>query len=121
MRDHNDSLGRLLRIDDDTALSGYSAGLQAAYAFSPEAWRDSALATARALAATGQPFTVADLHAHGVAEPDKPNRWGAVFAAISSLKIARVVGWTAHRTAGGSENGVRVWVGTTEHAGGDTE
>lgn len=117
MTDNNDTLGRLLRIDDETALPGHSDGLQAADAFSPEAWRETALAAAEALAATGRPFTVADLHANGVAEPDIPQRYGAVFAAIRNRGIARVIGWTAHRTAGGSENGIRVWVGTTDPAG----
>lgn len=116
-----DPIEQLLKINDEASLPGFSDGLQAAYAYTPEAWRDTALAAAEALAATGRPFTVDDLAAHGIGEPDRPQRYGAVFAAIRNRGIARVIGWTAHRTAGGSENGIRVWLGTTDHAGGDTE
>ena len=119
MNGNEDTLGRLLRIDDATALPGQPDGVQAALAFSAETWRESALAAAKALAATGKPFTVADLHALGLAEPDRPQRWGAVFAAIRTHGIARVIGWTAHRTAGGAQTGVRIWVGTTEAQAGE--
>ena len=107
-----DSLDQLLKLDPASSLPGYSDGLQAAYAYAPDEWREQGLALARYLAGTGEPFTVADLQRLGLPEPEKPEQWGALVAAMRNRKIAEHIGWTEHTTAKGKKHGVRIWQGT---------
>ncbi|GAB3621138.1 hypothetical protein GCM10027417_23990 [Glutamicibacter endophyticus] len=108
-----DALGQLLKLDPATSLTGYSDGLQAAYAYTPDEWREHALRLATSLASTGQPFTVSDLRRLGLPEPEKPQQWGSLIAAIKHQRIAKQVGWAPSLTARGEERGVRVWQGLT--------
>lgn len=123
MTDNNDTLGRLLRIDEATALPGHSDGLQAAYAFSPEQWRTDATRVAKQLAQDGHPFTIDDLRDRGVQEPDIGQRWGSLMAALKAADIIRLHSVTLHRQPSGDQAGIRVWVGTADQieAGGHFE
>lgn len=105
-----DDLERLQRIDAASILPGAPDGVQAAYAYTDETWRDDALAVATALAATGLPFTVETLRRHGVPDPTHPNEWGSLVAAIRHRGIARMLGWISTRDRHG-ERAIRVWVG----------
>lgn len=113
MSDNNDSLGRLLRIDDDSSLPEHSDGLQAAFAFSADEWRTDAIQVATELAKTGEPFTIDDLRRNGVPDPDKPQRWGSLIAALKAIDVIRFHSLTLHRQPSGDQVGLRVWVGTT--------
>lgn len=119
----DDILGRLLRIDDATALPGHSDGLQASYAFSAEKWRADATRVATVLAQDGHPWTIDDLRDHGVPEPDRPQRWGSLMAALKAAGIIRLHSLTLHRQPSGDQTGIRVWVGTADQieAGGHFE
>ncbi|ASN38840.1 hypothetical protein CGQ24_07335 [Arthrobacter sp. 7749] len=111
---NNDTLARLLRIDDETALPGHSDGIQAAYAFSPEEWRADATRVATALARDGHPWTIDDLRGRGVQEPDRPQRWGSLVAALKAAGVIRLHSVTLHRPPSGDLSGIRVWVGTAD-------
>lgn len=106
-----DSLEKLLKIDSASSLPGYSRGIQASFAYTPETWREQGLSIARQLADTGEPFTVRDLKAHGLPEPEAKNHWGSLVAAIRQRKIAQQIGWTGVSAKNGDTSGVRVWQG----------
>lgn len=80
-------------------------------------WRSCALAGIRHLAATGRPFTAADVAALGVPEPDHRNRWGGVFSAAARAEIIRPVAIVRgyRRTSHGAF--VRLWVGADHGTG----
>lgn len=107
-----DSLEKLLKINDANSLAGLSDGVQAAYVFAPDEWREEALAVAVALASTGYPFTVDDLRRRGIAEPDKPQRWGSLIAVLKNQGKVRLHSVTLHQIPKGPIQGIRVWVGT---------
>lgn len=74
-------------------------------------WRDCADRAIDYLAASGQPFTAADLTELGVPAPDHPNRWGALFqAAYRSGRIVPV-GYARSTAASRHAGVVRVWCG----------
>lgn len=114
MSDNNDTLGRLLRIDDATALPGHSDGLQAAHAFSPDEWRADATRVITELAQAGRPFTIDDVRRNGVQDPDKQQRWGSIIAALKATDVIRLHSVTLHRQPSGDQAGIRVWVGTAD-------
>ena len=108
----SDSLDDLLKLSN--ALPGLPDGLQAAYAYSDEEWRDKATAVARKLAQAGEPFTVDDLRRHGVPDPTKHQHWGSLIAGLSYAKIIELHGLALHRSPGGAVEAVRVWIGGPE-------
>lgn len=103
-----DPIERLLRIDAQSSLPGLPDGPQAAFAYTPDHWREQGLKIARELAATGQRFTVVDLKRRGLPEPPHYNQWGGLFAAIGHRRIAEVTGWTSHERRG-VERPIRIW------------
>lgn len=109
---HRDSLKTLLKLDSESILTGLPDGIQAAYEFAPEEWRAECERVIRELAATGQVFTVDTLRRHGVKEPDKPVRWGSVFASMRNRSVIEQVGLQLHRAAGGGTSAMREWRGT---------
>lgn len=104
-----DQLDRLLKIDDQSHLPGAPRGLAAAWAYTPREWQDRGLQIARTLAATGHPFTVADIQKQGMPEPAAHHYWGGLMTAIYNLRIAECVGWASHHDSYGRERPVRVW------------
>ena len=111
-----DSLERLLKINDAVSLTGLSDGVQAAYAFSAEEWRDAARAVAIGLAQEGEPFTVDDLRRRGIPDPSKPQYWGSMIAVLKNEGLVRLHSLTLHQIRKGDTQSIRVWVGT-ERAG----
>lgn len=109
---NGDPIDKLLKIDAPSSLPGYSDGIQASYAYTPEQWRRNALSVARQLADAGEPFTVRDIKAQGIPEPDRPNQWGSLIAAMRHQKIAEQIGWTGAVMKSGDISAVRVWQGT---------
>lgn len=107
-----DALSNLLKLGSDSTLTGLSDGVQAGYEYADQDWMGRAERTARALASFGDPFTVDDLRNHGVPEPDKPQRWGSLFAALRAKGVVRLHGLALHRTQSGESRSLRVWVGT---------
>jgi len=81
------------------------------YQFSPEDWRDEAEGIIRYLASTGQPFTADDLRDMGLAEPDHPNRFGALFNAMAHDEIIRCVGYAKARKVSRKGGRILVWQG----------
>lgn len=106
-----DDHAKLIKLAPSTALPGYSDGLQAAYAYTSEQWRDQALDIVCSLAADGEQFTAEDLRRLGLPAPEKPQQWGSLFAALQHHGIAEAVGWGPSTTASGQERGVRIWQG----------
>lgn len=106
-----DAHGKLIKLDPSTALPGYSDGLQAAYAYTPEEWREHALRIARHLASTGKPFTVRDFKTYGLQDPETPQQWGSIVAAMRKMQIAHQFGWTGAPLKSGDVSAVRVWQG----------
>ncbi|WP_404291198.1 hypothetical protein [Glutamicibacter arilaitensis] len=106
-----DFLDQLLKLDPNTALPGYTDGLQSAFAYTTEQWRDQALDIVCSLAADGERFTAEVLRRLGLPAPEKPQQWGALFAALQHHGIAEAVGWGPSTTASGQERGVRIWQG----------
>ena len=78
-------------------------------------WRDDMLDAIERQAATGVPFTCYDAaRAHGIPDPDIPNRWGAAMRAAAKLGIVvpvHVVRLTRRRAHGSYTT---VWIGA-EH------
>lgn len=75
-------------------------------------WRADAEDAVLHLAALGVPFGADDVRTLGVGEPDRPNRWGAVF---SALHAAGYLAPTGYQTSGRRprNHGVQgLWVGT---------
>lgn len=108
-----DSVDQLLKLDLNTSLTGYSDGIQAAYAYTPDEWREHGLRLATSLASTGRPFTVSDLRRLGLPAPEKPQQWGSLIAAIRHQRIAEQIAWAPSITQSGEVRGVRVWQGLT--------
>lgn len=104
-----DPIDKLYRLDG--VLQGRPDGLQASYEYSDDEWRTQAEQVAYKLAQAGAPFTVDDLRKHGVPDPDKPQRWGSLIAALATLKVIELEGLALHRSPGGAIEAVRVWVG----------
>ena len=112
-----DSLEKLFKINDGTILAGLSDGMQAGFVFCSEAWRDQARATALSLAQAGVPFTVDDLRRGGVDEPDRPQRWGSIFATMKNQGLISLHSLTLHQIRQGDTQSIRVWVGTKDAGG----
>lgn len=74
-------------------------------------WQAGALKAIMSLAATGKPFTAADLEDLGVGQPDHSCRWGSVFAEAKALGLIRRVGYTASRRPSRSGGVCAVWQG----------
>lgn len=77
-------------------------------------WRSGADLAVESLAATRRPFSVDDIRAMGVSEPDHPNRWGGLFGAWSKRGLIRRTGRTVpsrHALRNGSR--LPEWVGVT--------
>ena len=107
-----DSLNNLLKLDSESIVTGLPDGIQAAYTFAPEEWRAECEHVIRELAQTGQPFTVDSLRRHGVQEPDKPVRWGSVFASMKKRGVIEQTGVHLHQAAAGGISAIREWRGT---------
>lgn len=110
-------LSELLKLSDTPSVTGLSDGLQAAYVFAPDAWKAAALAVLRDLASAGDDFSIDDLRRHGIGEPDKPQRWGSLFAVMKNYGLIQLVGLQQHRTPKGDGNLVRRWRGTASALG----
>lgn len=106
-----DDHAKLIKLAPSTALPGYSDGLQAAYAHTPEEWRAHALRIARYLAGTGKPFTVRDFKTYGLPDPEVQQQWGSIIAAMRQKQIAHQIGWTGAPIKSGDISAVRVWQG----------
>lgn len=68
------------------------------------AWETNALLAIETLAATGTPFTAADLTLLGIDDPDHPCRWGSVMAKAKTLGLIERVGYgpsPRHSRSGG--------------------
>lgn len=111
-----DSLNNLLKLDSELILTGLPDGIQAAYTFCPEDWRADCERVIHELAATGQVFTVDTLRRRGVEEPDKPVRWGSVFAAMSKRGVIEQTGVQLHQAAKGGISAIREWRGVAQVA-----
>lgn len=107
----DDAHAKLIKLDPSTALPGYSDGLQAAHAYTPEEWLDTATGAAVRLAETGHPFTVDHLRDAGVPEPDRPQRWGSLMAGLSQSRIIEFYGLTIHQTKNSGPAPIRIWRG----------
>ncbi len=59
-------------------------------------------------AETGLPFEVADVAELGVPEPDRPERWGALFAGAQTARLIEPAGLTLSRRTG---RPTRLWRG----------
>lgn len=105
-------LNELLRLSNTPSVTGLPDGLQAAYVFAPEDWKASALAAMHQLAADAVEFSIDDVRRRGVEEPDKPQRWGSLFAVMKNEGVIELVGLQQHRTPKGDGNLVRRWRGT---------
>jgi hypothetical protein len=106
-----DSLNNLLKLDSEHIVSGLPDGIQAAYTFAPEVWRADCERVIHELAQTGRPFTVDSLRRHGVQEPDKPVRWGSMFATMKKRGVIEQVGVHLHQAAAGGISAIREWRG----------
>lgn len=71
-------------LDNQTVCLGeFSAGVgQAAYFSNANAWRIHAEAELRVPAIRSEPFAVDNLRLSGAPDPDKPQRWGSLFAVM---------------------------------------
>lgn len=107
-----DSVDRLYKIDSSASLTGLSDGVQAAYVFASDAWKEAALAAAHHLAEAGEEFSIDDIRRLGIEEPDKPQRWGSLLAVMKNDGVIERVGLQEHRTPKGDGNLVRLWRGT---------
>lgn len=107
-----DALSKLLKIGSGSTLTGLSDSVHAAFEYADQDWKFLAVETARSLASTGEPFTVDDLRRLGVPEPDKPQRWGSLFAALRVQGVVGLYSLTLHRTQSGESRSLRVWIGT---------
>ena len=111
-----DALSELLKIGSSSTLTGLSDSVQAAFEYADRDWKALAVETARSLASVGEPFTVDDLRRMGVPEPDKPQRWGSLFAALRAQGVVALYSLTLHRTQSGECRSLRVWIGTEAHS-----
>lgn len=109
-------LSELLKLGDAPSVTGLSDGLQAAYVFASDVWKDAALAAVYELAAAGRDFSIDDVRHLGVQEPDKPQRWGSLLAVAKNDGLIERVGLQEHRTPKGDGNLVRLWRGTASAA-----
>lgn len=112
-----DSLEQLLRTTDADSLAGLSDGVQAAHVFSPDAWRVDAEAALHELAASGDVFTIDDLRRAGIPDPDKPQRWGALFAVMRNVGVIECAGAQEHRIKAGDAQLIRQWRGSASARG----
>ncbi|GAB3621791.1 hypothetical protein GCM10027417_30530 [Glutamicibacter endophyticus] len=107
-----DPIENLLKLSD--TMQGLPDGPQAGFEYADADWRDIATRAARELGRTEHPFTVDSLRRWGVPDPDKPERWGALFAGLARQKIIQFHGLALHRGPGGRVSAIRVWVGGPE-------
>jgi hypothetical protein len=112
-----DSIEQLLKINDASSLTGLTDGVQAAHVFSPDAWRADAVAAVHVLAASGRIFTVDHVRRAGISDPDKPQRWGALFAVMRNSGVIHCVGMREHRIKAGDSQLIRQWRGTASARG----
>ncbi|MEC3853463.1 hypothetical protein [Paenarthrobacter ureafaciens] len=94
-----------------------SDGVQAAHVFSPDAWRADAVAAVHTLAASGRVFTVDHLRRAGIPDPDKPQRWGALFAVMRNSGVIECAGMQEHRIKAGDSQLIRQWRGSANAHG----
>ena len=105
-------LYKLLKLRNKPTLTGLSDGVHAGHVFSPDGWKEAALAAASGLANTGAEFSIDDIRRRGIEEPDKPQRWGNLLAVMKNYGLIERVGLQEHRTPKGDGNVVRRWRGT---------
>lgn len=80
-------------------------------------WRSCVDRAIVELAKLGRPFSVDDVRDQGIAEPERPQQWGAPFMAARRAGIIRplaVIASTRPTRHGGL---TRQWIGTTETVG----
>jgi hypothetical protein len=111
MDSDGDLVERLYKIDNTNSVVGLSDGLQAAYVFAPDAWKEAASAAAHHLAEAGGEFSIDDIRRLGIEEWDKPQRWGSLLAVMKNAGAIERVGLQEHRTPKGDGNLVRRWRG----------
>lgn len=107
-----DTTAQVYGLDD--TLAGRPDGLQAAWHFAPEEWRSHALQVLSDLAASGRPFTVDDLRAAGVQDPDKHQRWGALMAQARHRGLINLVGHGERTAPNGAGVVGRWWIGSAQ-------
>lgn len=102
-----DPMGALFGLEDIPGLSG---GVIAAYGHAPEEWRAAAETALLDCIAAGEPFDVDDIRARGVGDPDKQQRWAALFAFARNRGWIELEALTIRRPAKGDARPARVWV-----------
>lgn len=107
MPDDRDPIGALFGLDQVPGLSG---GVLAGYEHAPQEWRDAAVAALLECVAEGEPFTVDDLRRRGVPEPDKPQRWGSLFAYGVNRKLIQLFDFAQQDRTSRDPAIVRVWL-----------
>lgn len=109
---HGESVSDRLKLDSTSNLSGLSEGVQTAYVFTADAWRADAEKVLHKLAHSGDVFTVDDLRRSGVHDPDKPQRWGSLFAIMRRRGTIELAGLELHKIAAGEVQAIRQWRGS---------
>lgn len=83
--------GNLFQLPEVRRDCGLSDGVLASLEATPEEWMGQAVQELAECVRGGRPFSVDDLRARGVPDPDKPQRWGSVMAYAVNRGWARVV------------------------------
>jgi hypothetical protein len=77
-------------------------------------WASTAMQAVRALAATGRVFQAYDLvETYGIAEPDHPNRWGALLTRAARHGLIVAVGAAPSRRPKTAGSLTRTWRGAS--------
>ena len=84
--------GNLFQLPEVRRDCGLSDGVLASLEATPEEWMGQAVQELAGCVAQGVPFTVDDLRARGVSDPDKPQRWGSLMAYGVTRGWVRMVG-----------------------------
>lgn len=89
-----------------------TGSVQTAWDNADDVWRAVAVQAVTHLAAIGEPFDAFDVTELGVPEPDHPNRWGALFRAMSTAGVITQYGFHESRRPSRAGGVCRLWVGT---------
>lgn len=84
--------GNLFQLPEVRRDCGLSDGVLASLEATPEEWMGQAVRELAECVRDGRPFTVDDLRARGVSDPDKPQRWGSLMAYGVNRGWVRMVG-----------------------------
>jgi len=101
-------------FDDASTDDDVLAGRDHAERNADEWWISTAMQAVRAMATTGREFQAFDLvQTYGVAEPDHPNRWGALFTRAAREGVIVSVGAAPSRRPTACKSLTRTWRGAT--------